>query len=499
MSSDNNTSPLTFGTAGLRAPVGPGADEMNVSTVTRATAGVASWLGENKHVAVGYDARYGSNTMALAAAHTFAGAGYEVTLIAEAAPTPVLAWLVRDRGLDAGVQITASHNPATDNGYKLFLEGGAQLLSPADREIEEHIAQQPAAKDIPRVDQITIDKSVVTGYISALGAKVATGSLDVSERRRDVSIAYTPLHGVGGSVLEAVLRSSGFGTIEAVSEQRWPDPTFPTAAFPNPEEPGTTDLLLELGHTIDADVLIALDPDADRCAIGTKNGMLTGDQLGPLLADYVMNNVRTSTNSEHAPVVATTVVSSQMLSALAEDQGWDFVETLTGFKHLAHAAHDRPGELAFAYEEAIGTCPFPDVVADKDGIATALVAAAWAADLKAEGRNLDDEWKRLEDKYGVYRTKQVSQRFESNDAAHSAAKQYADNPPADIAGVSVTSEGTDYGVRLTGSSGDLNLRVICRPSGTEAKMKFYIEVTGGNDAAASEELVQRVADAIAAG
>lgn len=472
-------STLTFGTAGLRAPVGPGPDQMNVSTVTRTTAGVAEWLGPGKRVAVGFDARYGSNTMALATAQVFAGAGYEVTLIAEAAPTPVLAWLVRDRGLDAGVQITASHNPAGDNGYKLYLAGGSQLVSPADREIEKLIAAQPAAPDIPRVRQISIDNSVVTGYVSALGAKVATGSLEKAERRRELSIAYTPMHGVGGSTLEAVLLQAGFGAIEAVRAQRWPDPTFPTVDFPNPEEPGATDLLLELGDAVGADLLLALDPDADRCAVGVPGRMLRGDEAGPLLATRVMGQ-RSSEGA--APVVATTVVSSQLLGAIAEREGWDYVETLTGFKYLARAADTRDGELAFAYEEAIGTSPFPDVVADKDGIATALLAAEWAAELKAEGRTIIDELEALEEKYGAYRTAQVSRRFDDIAQATAEVKKVSANPPAELAGVPLQASHPEYGVRLegtgTGELADLHVRVICRPSGTEPKAKFYVEVNG---------------------
>lgn len=490
--------PLTFGTAGLRAPLGPGPREMNVSTVARATAGVAEWLGPNKRVAVGYDARYGSNTMALAAAQVFAGAGYEVTLINEPAPTPVLAWLVRDRELDAGVQITASHNPASDNGYKLYLKGGSQLISPADREIEALIEKQPDAQDIPRVRQISIDGSVVTGYVSALTQQVASGSLDKAERRRELSIVYTPMHGVGGSTLEAVLLKAGFGEIEAVRAQRWPDPTFPTVEFPNPEEPGATDLLMELGEATDADLLIALDPDADRCALGVPGRMLRGDEAGPLLATRVLGRVLgTEKNDAEAPVVATTVVSSQLLGAIAAREGWDYVETLTGFKYLARAADERPGELAFAYEEAIGTSPFPDVVADKDGIATALLAAEWAAELKAEGRTLLDELAAVEEKYGAYRSAQISRRFESLAQAADEVNQFAANPPEELAGVAVAARQEDYGVVLTGDEGELHVRVICRLSGTEPKAKFYVEVNGPAERRSDvEQLLQQVADSL---
>lgn len=496
---------LTFGTAGLRAPVGPGPDQMNVSTVTRTTAGVAQWLGPGKRVAVGYDARYGSNAMALATAQVFAGAGYEVTFIAEAAPTPVLAWLVRERGLDAGVQITASHNPAGDNGYKLYLSGGSQLVSPADREIEALIATQLAAQDIPRVHQVSIDKSVVTGYVSALAAKVASGSLEKAEHRRGLRIAYTPMHGVGGSTLEAVLLKAGFGEIEAVRAQRWPDPTFPTVAFPNPEEPGATDLLLELGDEVGADLLLALDPDADRCAVGVPGRMLRGDEAGPLLATRAMATYTMAQRGPDAdgatPVVATTVVSSQLLGAIAQREGWDYVETLTGFKYLARAADDRAGDLAFAYEEAIGTCPYPDVVSDKDGIATALLVAEWAAELKAVGRTIIDELEALEAKYGAYRTAQVSKRFEDITQAKEEVARFSATPPAEIAGVVLQASHPEYGMRLegtgTGELDGLHVRVICRPSGTEPKAKFYVEVNGpAQRRDAVEALLEKVAGAL---
>lgn len=502
-------SQLKFGTAGLRAKIGPGPDEMNVGTATRATAGVAAWLKERKRplradgvfrAAVGYDARYASHALARATAETFAGAGFDVTLIAEPAPTPVLAWLVRSRRMDVGVQITASHNPAQDNGYKLYLDGGAQLVSPADRQIEEHIAAQPTdAAEIPRSEAKSVDLSVVSGYVTELSTLVATGRQAELTPRRKLKILYTPMHGVGGNALEWALRENGFCNVHAVASQRWPDPTFPTVDFPNPEEPGATDALLEEARAIDADLLIALDPDADRCMLGLKRAdgdyhMLRGDEAGPLLARRVLAGVGASTKKK--PVVATTVVSSQLLGRMARAEGWDYVETLTGFKNLARAADNRPGELAFAYEEAIGTAPAPHIVADKDGIATALIAAAWAAetDLAAE---LDD----IEATYGEFRTAQVSARFDSAEQAQELIARWAENPPAKLAGAAMQAgpiedsagNRTD-GVRLVGTSANMGLRVVARASGTEPKAKFYLEASAepGADAKAVEELLERL-------
>lgn len=508
-------SELHFGTAGLRAPVGPGVDQMNVSSVTRVTAGVAQWMRKKRtprhadgrfYVAVGFDARYGSHQMARATAETFAGAGFEVTLIADPAATPILAWLVKNRQLDAGVQITASHNPAGDNGYKLYLDGGQQLLSPADEEIEAEISTQPAAAQIPRSESKSMDLAAKNGYVTAISALVATGEQKQLAPRRTLKILYTPMHGVGGEALESALRVSGFGDVHYVASQRWPDPTFPTVDFPNPEEPGATDLLLEEAREIQPDLVIALDPDADRCMLGVKDPsdeqygyrMLRGDETGPLIAERVLKQHWKSNDSTARPVVATTVVSSQLLGAMARSRGWDYVETLTGFKHLARAAEGRPGELAFAYEEAIGTCPAPHVVADKDGVATALIAAAWTAELKEHGRTLLDELEALEKEFGSYRTAQVSARFATAAEAAAKVESFRDNPPEQLAGIAVAAEKiTDSagqstaGVKLTGAEGDLSLRVVARPSGTEPKAKFYLEVTGPADQAATVE--QRLA------
>ncbi|HIW90738.1 MAG TPA: phospho-sugar mutase [Candidatus Corynebacterium avicola] len=492
---------LSFGTAGLRASVGPGEDQMNVSTVTRATGGVAAWLSERVDhegpvsVAVGFDSRYGSHAMARAAAETFAGAGFDVTLISQPAPTPVLAWVVRHRGLDAGVQITASHNPRSDNGYKLYLAGGSQLVSPADREIEALISTQPVAAEVPRSTTVSLDQGAVEGYVSAITAPLASGEGQVLSARRDLNVVYTALHGVGGYALEEAFRKVGFHRPSTVVAQRWPDPEFPSVDFPNPEEPGATDLLVETAVKEDADLVIALDPDADRCMIGIPDPeapqgyrMLRGDEAGPLLATRVVEEHDPASDSP-APVVATTVVSSSLLGRIAEAHGWDFKETATGFKNLARAADDAPGELTFAYEEAIGTCPFPSIVADKDGIATALVTATWAAELKAEGTSLLERLRSVDETYGVVRTAQVSVRLESPAAAADMVDDWSAQPPSEFAGAEV--EKTSFGLRLRWTADGLEHRLIARPSGTEPKAKFYLQVAGAgaNDGAGTDTVV----------
>ena len=550
---------LTFGTAGLRAPVGPGEDHMNVTQVTRATAGLAAWLVERSatlhiphpavvdeealgnigadmygqdgplRVAVGYDARYGSHTFAACAAEVFAGAGFEVLLLPTPTPTPVMPWLVRSRDLDAGVQITASHNPAADNGYKVFLAGGAQLVSPADREIEAHAARFTDPLAVPRVP-VRPCADPLRRYLDEqvdLINPPQGDKLRVNNERAALNVTYTAMHGVGGRAINQALLAAGFARSTPVLSQQYPDPTFPTVNFPNPEEPGATDALLAEGEANSADVLIALDPDADRCAVGVplpadalppgedagrrRYRMLRGDELGPLLATRLVPAHRQQ-SPEPAPVVATTVVSSELLSVIAREKNWDFQQTLTGFKNLARAADGRPGELAFAYEEAIGTCPFPQVVPDKDGIATALVVCAWAAELKAVGRTLLDELNDIYATHGFFQGAQVAIR--TTDAA-ALVHSLAHHAPEELAGLRVTaapgsaSAPLDGGAPATPATGLLVLRlehpsdpqgprcrIIARASGTEPKAKFYVEVSRTPSAEAAEALLTEVIGAL---
>ncbi|PRQ11393.1 phosphoglucomutase [Corynebacterium sp. 13CS0277] len=513
---------------------------MNVTQVTRATAGLAAWLVERSaslhiphpavldeetaghigatmygqngplRVAVGYDARYGSHTFAACAAEVFAGAGFEVFLLPTPTPTPVMPWLVRSRGLDAGVQITASHNPASDNGYKVFLAGGAQLVSPDDRAIEAHIAHVTDPLAVPRVP-VRPGADPLRRYIDDIVERVAPpegDKLRVVGERAALAVTFTAMHGVGGRALNQVLQAAGFARSQPVAAQQYPDPTFPTVSFPNPEEPGATDLLLAEGAAQGADLLIALDPDADRCAVGvpyhdpttdqTQFRMLRGDELGPLLATRVVP-AHPAHATTPAPVVATTVVSSELLGLIAADKGWDYRETLTGFKNLARAADDAPGELVYAYEEAIGTCPLPDLVPDKDGIATALLVCAWAAELKAQGRGLLDELDAIYRTHGYFSGAQVSIR--TADAAD-LVDALAHHAPATLAGMEITSSPlrSNQGVVLRLQPADTTedtaagprCRIIGRASGTEPKAKFYVEISRTSSTQEAEALLARV-------
>lgn len=488
--------PLTFGTAGLRGPVRAGPAGMNVAVVRRTTAGLAAWLraghpgaatGEadtrlsggaidpgGSHGAggpaglveaagvpgsagavggpvmvVGRDARHGSEVFAAEAAGVLAAAGFAVHVLPAPLPTPLLAFAVRRLGAVAGVQITASHNPPADNGYKVYLGDGAQLVPPADTEIEAAIAAQPAAVSIacggPRVTYDPTEE-----YLARVASLGSPGPL---------RIALTPLHGVGGGTAVQALSRSGFTDVHVVAEQAAPDPDFPTVAFPNPEEPGATDLLLALAARVEADLAIALDPDADRCALAVPvpGGlrMLTGDETGVLLGDAILRR-RTG-------LVATTVVSSSMLARIAAAHGAGFAETLTGFKWIVRGGRD----LVYGYEEAIGYCVDPEAVRDKDGISAAVVAASLAAELKAEGRTLLDRLDELSRTHGVHRTVGMSVRM-APAAGAAAVARLADAPPA---GWAADRPAPDV-LRLRRPGA----RVVVRPSGTEPKLKIYLEV-----------------------
>lgn len=463
-------SSISFGTAGLRGPVQAGPSGMNVATVTRATAGLAEYLSRHHEpgadVVIGRDARHGSADFAVAAAEVLAARGFRVTLLPDPAPTPVLAFATRRREAVAGIQITASHNPAADNGYKVYLDGGAQLVSPADREIEAAIAASPGAASIPRTAVDPSTEDVTREYLDAIEARVPRAP-------GPVRIALTPLHGVGGRLTVEALRRSGVEDVHVVATQFDPDPNFPTVSFPNPEEPGAPDAVLGLAEEIGADLAIALDPDADRCAVGVRGPlgwrMLTGDETGALLADHILRSAAPNA------LVATTIVSSTLLSVLAPARGARSARTLTGFKWLVRAGDG----LVYAYEEAIGHCVDPNTVRDKDGISAAVLLARITADLIADGRTPLDVLDDLALEFGARAGTQVSRRVDDLAEIIAMMARLRAAPPTALAGVPVTMVDHDLvegpsrtdAVEFTGDG----VRMIVRPSGTEPKLKAYIE------------------------
>ncbi|WP_306204764.1 phospho-sugar mutase [Actinoplanes sp. RD1] len=470
---DRFAGPLTFGTAGLRGRLRAGPNGMNLAVVTRAAAGLVAWLAANDGtgpLVIGYDARHGSRQFAEQTARVATAVGREALLLPRPLPTPVLAYAVRELGAVAGVMVTASHNPPQDNGYKVYLGAqlggpagaGAQIVPPADAGIEAAIRAVPSAVGVPLGEPGTVlGEELIDGYVRSAAAVAGAGP-------RDLTVAYTPLHGVGGPVLTAAFAAAGFPAPAVVAEQAEPDPDFPTVAFPNPEEKGAMDLLLALAKETGADLAVANDPDADRCAVAVPLGdswrPLTGDELGVLLADHLIRRGMPGT-------YATTIVSSSRLGALCRARGVAYEETLTGFKWIVRAAE----ELAFGYEEALGYCVAPGLVRDKDGITAALVVADLAASLKAEGKSLLDRLNELDTEFGVHRTDQVSIRVEDlSDIAAMMAHLRA-NPPKELSGEPVTAVEDREADNVVTLRTD-RIRVVVRPSGTEPKLKAYLEV-----------------------
>jgi phosphomannomutase len=465
--------PLTFGTAGLRGPMRAGPAGMNAAVVTRAAAGLARYLDDEGHggggVVIGFDARRRSDEFARISATVLSGAGFAVQVLPRPLPTPVLAFAVRHLGCVAGVMVTASHNPRDDNGYKVYLDEGAQLVPPADRRIEEAIAAVGALRDVPRGEEwLTLDDGIVDDYGAAVVRALEPDRLDAGTRAA-LRVAYTAMHGVGAETTRAVLAAAGFAPPVSVPEQDVPDPRFPTVAFPNPEEPGAVDLLVALAERAGADVAIAQDPDADRCSVVCDGRQLTGDEVGALLADWLLRRGVRGT-------YAASLVSGSLLHALAAAHAVRTAETPTGFKWIVRAG--TPEEpLVFGYEEALGYAVAPDVVRDKDGISAALAVALLAAELKADGRTLVDRLDELATEHGLFVTGQLSLRVEDLSLISDAMSRLRAHPPASLLGRPVQyadlaeEDPPIDAVRLLGDG----VRVVVRPSGTEPKLKAYLE------------------------
>ena len=433
-----------------------------------------------RDVVVGRDARHRSDEFALAAAEVFAAQGFPVTLMFAAVPTPVVAFAVRHGGAVAGIQITASHNPPSDNGYKVYFEGGFPIVPPTDRDIEQAMSAAPHADEIPR-------QAVVPSGVDEIQRYVERAAL-VRHSHGSVRVAVTPLHGVGGEYLMDALVRAGFTDVHVVDDQFAPDPDFPTVALPNPEEPGAVDAVLKVAADVGADIAVALDPDADRCAIAvpTPDGwrMLSGDETGWLLGDYLLSQVEPGPVMA-ATVVASSVVSSRMLAAIATEHGACHVETLTGFKWLSRADVDLPAcTLVYAYEEAIGHCVDPAAVRDKDGISAAVLVCDLVAALKHRGHTLLDALDDLARRHGVHATTAMSRQVSDPDEAEAVMGRLRRSVPDAVAGfdVTVTDLGAEAGplrtdaIVLSGGDGETTFRVVVRPSGTEPKVKSYIEV-----------------------
>ena len=479
---DRMRAPLTFGTAGLRGPLRAGPAGMNLAVVRRAAAGIAAYLrgqgGRGQTVVIGYDGRHRSAEFAADAAGVFAAAGFSVLLAPGPLPTPITAFAVRHLHAAAGLQVTASHNPPQDNGLKVYLGGGAQLVSPTDAAIEAAIA---AARPARSIDTDSASALVTTWPDELIGAYVErVGSLARSVAgKAGVRLAITPMHGVGGATAVQALRLAGFTDVHVVTEQAVPDGDFPTVPFPNPEEHGATDLLLALAESVGATLAVALDPDADRCALGipVPGGwrMLSGDETGALLGDHLLRTLDLAAHPD--PLVATTIVSGELLKSIAAGFRARYDETLTGFKWIVRAGDGAGTGLVFGYEEALGLCVDPDQVRDKDGISAAVLASDLVATLQAVGQTIPDRLDELARNHGLVVTGQLSLRVDDLHQIAAAMRRLRAAAPRTLLGEAVT-EVTDLlpltdGIRLRTD----RFRVVIRPSGTEAKLKCYLQVT----------------------
>ena len=463
---------LEFGTAGLRGELGAGPRRMNRVVVARAAAGLAAYLRGHvviPSVVIGYDARHNSAVFARDTAEVMTGAGVSAYLLPGPLPTPLLAFAIGHLGVSAGVMVTASHNPPRDNGYKVYLGDGSQIVPPAEADIAAAIAAVGPVGALPRsLDYTVLTDSVQHAYVDAVSALLQDGP-------RDVVCAYTPLHGVGLATAQAVVARAGFAPLHVTAAQAEPDPDFPTVAFPNPEEPGAMDLAMAVARAVDADVVVANDPDADRCAVGVPTGdrwrMLTGDEIGILLADASLRRGTTGT-------YATTIVSSSLLGRLATAHGQPYAETLTGFKWIGRV----PG-LAFGYEEALGYAVAPHIARDKDGISALVRILELVADLKAQRRTLLDRLDEIASVHGVHATGQLSVRVQDLALITEAMRRLRADPPGVLGGRTVhrVDDLADGGSGLPATEGlrlvlDGGAQVVVRPSGTEPKLKCYLEV-----------------------
>lgn len=488
--------PLEFGTAGLRGALGAGPNRMNRVTVLQAASGLAQYLVQQgftgKKVVIGFDARYNSEIFANDSARVMSGAGLEPLVFSHVVPTPVLAFAIRHIDACAGVMVTASHNPPQDNGYKVYLGDGRQIVSPVDDQISSLIGKVSDVRKISLGRAGTfVSDDVVEAYKLLTSQLIATGPTTEAQRKAVTSV-YTAMHGVGWKTLQSTLSRSGFVAPIAVPEQQDPDPAFPTVAFPNPEEKGALDIALALAKKNSVDVLLANDPDADRFAVAAPDAAgewipLRGDQIGSLIGWWMIERAQL-TGSKLSGTLANSIVSSMMLESIAKSAGLKYESTLTGFKWVS-----RVNNLTFGYEEALGYCVDPKNVSDKDGISAAAIFMEMLAHLKSYGKTIWQVLDELSLSHGLHATDQISVRVTSSEQVVSTMAGIRRTPPSELGGLKVTGiDDLAMGlndlpmtdaviVHLAGMDQIQKARVIVRPSGTEPKIKCYLEVVVRGD------------------
>jgi phosphomannomutase len=486
---------IGFGTAGLRGLLGAGPNRMNRVLVAQAAAGISKYLKENfddPSVVIGYDARKNSDVFAKDSAQIFAGFGIRAFLFPELAATPLVAYAVRNLGASAGVMVTASHNPPGDNGYKVYDFSGSQIISPMDLEIAKHIdefARSGSVAALTRSESfVEVPTSVRAGYLQSV-----SGLLNKHSERKSIKIVYSAMHGVGASFIQDIFKLSGLAEPTQVLSQQQPDGKFPTVSFPNPEEPGAMDASLATAEDQQADLVLVNDPDADRLAVAFKKAdggyqQLTGDQLGLILGEEMASR---ASREGRTGSLACSIVSSSALSKVAEHYGFGFEQTLTGFKWVS-----RVSNLIFGYEEALGYCVDWSQVRDKDGLSAALIVADIASALANQGYNLGDQLDKLMQRYGYFATGQISIRVTDLNVISDLMKKLRTNPPAQIAGVDAVFEDMNKGSGSLPATDALRFKlqdgrtVIVRPSGTEAKLKCYLQAVSDNEAQSQKLLAE---------
>lgn len=496
---------LAFGTAGVRGPMRGGPNGMNRLVITQTTAGIARYLLEKfpsdnttHHVVIGFDGRNHSETFARDTAEVLSGHGIRATLLPRMLPTPVLAFVVRELGAAAGVMITASHNPAEDNGCKVYFGGedeGSQIIPPVDTDIEAHIQKVAHTETWSTIPRSTDLVSVIGGDIVEKYLLATLNSLQLTAPMEPApTVVYTAMHGVGGETFLAAMATAGFPEPQVVEQQFHPDPDFPSVAFPNPEEKGALDLSFEKARSVAADLIIAHDPDADRLAVALPDPSapeeyraLTGNQVGAIFGWHIAQKIRSSGG---IGTLANSLVSSPVLGKIAKHFRLDHEETLTGFKYIS-----RVKNLIFGFEEALGYLVTPEVVRDKDGISAGLMLLSLSHALASEGKTLIDYVRQIEASVGAFSSCQVTIRLSSGDAGSSVTRALRERDIPEIGAFSVTHRDDFLGGVAGFPKVDMiryylsdRTRIIARPSGTEARVKIYIDTEGTTSADAELRL-----------
>ena len=521
---------LEFGTAGLRGIIGAGINRMNIYVVRRATQGLANYIikqgGSKKGVAIAYDSRHMSPEFADEAARTLAANGIKAYKFESLRPTPELSFAVRELGCIAGINVTASHNPPEYNGYKVYWEDGAQITPPHDKNILAEVAK---VTSFDQVKTMKKEDAVAAGLYKVIGKEIDDRYMEelkkqsihpevIKEMAKDIRIVYTPLHGTGNLPVRRVLKELGFEQVYVVKEQELPDGNFPTVSYPNPESPKAFELALKLAKEVDADIVLATDPDADRLGVyckDTKTGeyvTFTGNMSGMLIAEYILREKKAMGTMPENPALVETIVTTDMAKAIAAAYNVKLIEVLTGFKYIGEQIkffeQQHTYHYVFGLEESYG-CLAGTYARDKDACVAVMMLCEVASWCKKHGKTLWDAMLDMYEKYGYYREGLETKTLKGIDGAaqiQSMMSEYRTNPPKELGGHQVLAV-RDYkeDTRKDLSTGEVtktglptsnvlyyelsdNAWCCVRPSGTEPKIKYYFGVKGTSLADADAKL-----------